>query len=244
MNDNSPDLTTNHILLSLPADDRERLASRLERVSLTHGEVLFDPDQKITHVYFPDKAMISVVAYTEEGQGAEVAVIGFEGVTGIDVVLGSDRATNEFVTQLPNGAHRMTTADIREEFARGGAMQKLLLQFTRKLIVQISQTALCNRLHTTEKRLSRWLLMCHDRHDSNVLNITQEFLAVMLGTTRTSVSITANELQNSGFISYSRGVITILDRKGLEEYTCPCYNVIRQAYGPGFSMKKAADRVG
>ena len=128
----------------------------------------------------------------------------------------------------------MPTADIKEEFARGGAMQSLMLQFARKLFVQISQTALCNRLHTTEKRLSRWLLMCHDRHETNVLNITQEFLAVMLGTTRTSVSITANELQDEGFISYSRGVITIVDRKGLEEFACPCYSAIRQAYSKDF----------
>ena|SRR5436190_5778390 len=234
MNDNPASTTKNHILLSLPPADLARIAPKLERVSLAHGHILCRPDEKITHVYFPDRSMISVVAYTEEGQGAEVAVIGFEGVVGVEVVMDGDRAANQFITQLSNGAVRMPTADIKEEFARGGAMQSLMLQFARKLFVQISQTALCNRLHTTEKRLSRWLLMCHDRHDTNVLNITQEFLAVMLGTTRTSVSITANELQDEGFISYSRGVITIVDRKGLEEFACPCYTVIRQAYSKDF----------
>jgi len=238
MNDNPSTPTINSILISLPAADRERLAPKLERVTMAHGDILYAPDQKIKHVYFPDRAMISVVAYTPEGQGSEVAVIGFEGITGIDVVLGSDRASNEFITQLSDGALRMTTADIRDEFARAGAMQSLLLQFTRKLLVQISQTALCNRLHTTEKRLSRWLLMCHDRHDTDILNITQEFLAVMLGTTRTSVSITANVLADDGMISYSRGVITITDRKGLEKFTCPCYKVIRQAYAPDMPMRR------
>lgn len=239
MNDNPSFTTSNNILNSLPDEDRARIADRLERVTLVHGDVLYRPDDKIKHVYFPDQAMVSVVAYTQEGQSAEVAVVGFEGVAGVEVLLGGDLAVNQFVVQLADGAVRMTTADIRAEFARGGAMQALLLQFTRKLLVQISQTALCNRLHTTEKRLSRWLLMCHDRHATDVLNITQEFLSVMLGTTRTSVSITATELQAAGFISYSRGVITVVDRKGLEEFTCPCYDVIRQAYAPDIPMRKS-----
>src|SRR5204863_6306622 len=117
MYDNPSDTTTNHILLSLPDEDRARVQSKLEKVKLDHGNILYAPDEKISHVYFPDKAMVSVVAYTEEGQGAEVAVIGFEGVVGVEVVLGSDRATNQFVTQLSNGGQRMTAADIREEFA-------------------------------------------------------------------------------------------------------------------------------
>jgi CRP-like cAMP-binding protein len=230
MNDNPPYTTTNHILRSLPDVDRERIAGKLESVELTHGSVLYDADEQISHVYFPNKAMVSVVAYTEEGHAAEVAVIGFEGMTGVEVVLGGERSANQFITQLADGGERMKTADIREEFARGDAMQKLLLQFARKLLTQVSQTALCNRLHTTEKRLSRWLLMCRDRHDSDKLNITQEFLGVMLGTSRTSVSLTANVLQDAGLISYSRGVVTIVDRPGLEEYACSCYRIIRQAY--------------
>jgi CRP-like cAMP-binding protein len=222
--------TTNFILRSLPVAERERIIPQLERVDLPHGSVLAHPDDKISHVYFPEDAMISVVAYSEEGQGSEIAVIGFEGLTGIEIVLGAERTVHEFVTQLPRTALRMPAKALVDEFHRSKAMQELLLRFAHKMMVQIGQTALCNRLHTTEKRLSRWLLMAHDRHRSNVLNITQEFLAIMLGTSRTSVSLTATELQNQGLIAYSRGVVSILDRKALENYTCSCYRMIRKAY--------------
>ena len=230
MNDVSATFTENRILKSLPPEDLERLRPMLERVTLPRGEVLYRPEQAIPHVYFPDRSMISVVAYTENGQGAEVAVIGNEGATGLDVILGSDNAAHEHITQLPDGALRIKAADIRAEFARGGALNDELLSFTRKLIVQISQTALCNRLHTTEKRLSRWLLMCHDRCDSDVMHLTQEFISIMLGSNRTTVTMTAIELQNAGFISYSRGTLTIVDRKGLEAFTCSCYQTITAAY--------------
>jgi len=219
MSHDLPAFTQNNLLNALPIGDLERIRPLLQKVDLPSGKVLYEPDEKISHVYFPDRAMISVVAYTESGQAAEVAVIGNEGATGLDVVMGSDTAPNQFITQLPNGALRMRTADIREEFHRCGAMHDLLLAFTRNLIVQLSQTAICNRLHSMEQRLSRWLLMCRDRTASEVLPLTQEFLAIMLGSTRTSVTLTAIEIQNHGFIAYKRGKITIVDREGLKSFS-------------------------
>lgn len=230
MNDASRFHTLNSILNALPAEDLARLSPYLEHVDLPRGTVLYRPEGKIDYVYFPDRAMISVVAYTPDGQGAEVAVIGSEGATGLDIVLGADTTTNEHITQLPNGAARMKAEHVRDEFARSGKFHDLLLRFIRKMIVQVSQTALCNRLHTTEKRLSRWLLMCHDRSETDVVNLTQEFMAVMLGSSRATVTLTAIELQNRGFISYTRGVLRIADREGLAEFACPCYKIIRKAY--------------
>ncbi len=230
MNDNSQTATHNQILNALSAETLDRIRPMLEHIQLGQGKVLYAADETISHVYFPERSMISVVAYTEAGQGAEVSVIGSEGATGLDVILGSDRSTNEHITQMANSAWRIKTEDLQAEFSRSGDLHDLLLKFVRKLIVQISQTALCNRLHTTELRLSRWLLMCHDRSQSNVMNLTQEFIAVMLGANRSTVTMTAIELQNAGLISYSRGIITMIDRPGLEAFTCPCYATIAAAY--------------
>ena len=230
MNDETRALTRNKLLRSLPIDVLHRLNPLLERVEMPRGRVLYHREDAIGHVYFPDRAMISVVAHSDNGQSAEVAVIGSEGAAGLDVILGSDAASNDHITQIPDGALRMKTVDVRAEFALGGEFSAELLRFTRKFIVQISHTALCNRLHKTEKRLSRWLLMCHDRSDGDVMNLTQEFMAVMLGSNRTTVTMTAIVLQNAGFISYSRGTLTIVDRKGLEGFSCPCYQTIRYAY--------------
>ena len=238
MNDISQFSTQNDILTSLSDASLKRLIPILEHVELPRGQVLYRADEVISHVYFPDRAMISVVAYTEHGQGAEVSVIGCEGATGLDVILGADRSSNENITQMADGAYRIKTTDVRAEFAKGGELNLLLLKFVRKLIVQMSQTALCNRLHSTEMRLSRWLLMCHDRSNSDVMQLTQEFIALMLGANRTTVTMTAIALQNAGFISYKRGTITIIDRKGLEEFTCPCYSTIRAAYGSDFPRSK------
>lgn len=230
MIDNLTIRPTNQILASLPADVWARIYPKLELVEVPLGEVLYNSGSVIPYVYFPERSMISVVAYTKEGQGAEVAVVGREGATGIDVILGSDTTTTHYVTQIGNKGYRMRTADVRAEFGSSPAFRDELLHFTRKFIVQISQTALCNRLHVTEKRLSRWLLMCRDRADSNVLNLTQEFISIMLGANRTTVTMTAIELQNLGLIKYSRGILTIVDRPGLEAFSCDCYATIRDAY--------------
>jgi len=230
MKDNTRLTPKNDILNALPADDLARLTPLLEHVDLPHGKVLYQPDVPIKHVYFPEHAMISVVAYTDDGQATEVAVIGGEGATGVSVVMGSNSTHYENIVQLPNGGWRIKTKDVREEFARNGALHDLLLRFTNKLLVQVSQTALCNRVHTVEKRLSKWLLMSSDRTESNEMHLTQELLAMMLGANRTTVTRTAIVLQDAGFISYKRGKIVILDRPGLEDYTCECYEVIKAAY--------------
>ena len=230
MHDTSPIITKNQILNSLPAADLIRLGPLLKYVDLPRKKVLYHPDEEIDYVYFPDGAMVSVVAFTEEGDCTEVAVIGSEGAAGLPVVLGSESSPHEYVIQLPGSGLRISTKDMRDEFERGGEMQSLTLHFTSKLIVQISQTSLCNRLHTVDKRLSKWLLMCGDRSEKRVIPLTQELLAIMLGTTRTSVTLAALHLQKKGFIEYTRGKVKIRDREGLEAYTCECYSVIRAAY--------------
>jgi CRP-like cAMP-binding protein len=222
--------TKNQILSALPADVVERLRPNLEVVDLPLGEVLYGVEEKIKYIYFPDTAMISVVAYTPDGQGSEVAVIGNEGATGVSALMGVDTSDFENFTQLAGSAARIELKVIQDEFSRGQALHDNLLRFTSKMMIQISQIALCNRLHTTDKRLSRWLLMCHDRAGSDILRLTQEFLAIMLGANRTTVTMTAIALQDTGFISYTRGKITIHDRPGLEAFTCDCYRVIRTAY--------------
>src|SRR6476469_7539838 len=178
MPDKTEPVYQNDILRALSEETMGRIGPLLERVEMPRGQILYRADEKISKNYFPDRSMISLVAYTENGQGAEVSVIGTEGATGLDVILGSDRSSNENITQLADGAYRIKTADLRAEFAKGGELHTLLLKFVRKLIVQISQTALCNRLHNTEMRLSCWLLMCHDRSNSDVMQLTQEFLAL------------------------------------------------------------------
>lgn len=223
-------LTKNYILNRLPEEDLERLRPDLEKVTLNNGLVIYQPEEPIEYVYFPDNAMISVVANTFSGQTAEVGVIGYEGLAGIDVFMGSDMTLNEHVVQLPDGALRIKTAAIIKEFKRAGALHDLILRFVRLLMLQISQTALCNRLHSIEERLVRWLLLCHDRLESDELKLTQEFLGIMLGTNRATVTLAAITLQDVGYIKYKRGLITIKDRAGLEDFSCECYEIIKQEY--------------
>ena len=222
--------TKNYILNSLSQADFERLLPDLEFVKLAHGEVLYRPLEPIKYVYFPDDAMCSVVATTAEGQCAEVGVIGREGMIGIDVLMGIDFSLNENFIQLPDGGLRMKTSAIKREFKQNGELQDLLLNFVRLLMFQISQTALCNRLHTVEERLSRWLLLCRDRSATDELQLTQEFLSIMLGANRATVTVAAITLQGGGYIKYSRGLITILDREGLEHFACDCYRTVKDEY--------------
>ncbi len=224
--------TKNYILNTLPDDVYARLLPGLEQVGLQRGYTIYQPNQPITHVYFPDSAMISVVTNTSDGQGIEAGVIGWEGMAGIEVLMGVDFTANDSMVQIANGAIRIGTDEIRKEFARGGALQKITLLYMHALLVHISQTALCNRLHTVEQRLARWLLMCRDRVGKNEIKLTQEFLSVMLGVNRPSVTIAAVTLQAAGYIKYSRGNITILDGKALEEFTCECYHAVKKAWPP------------
>ena len=174
--------------------------------------------------------MVSIVATTPAGLSAEVGVVGWEGVVGVDAFLGINNTLNVNMVQIPNGGHRLSVEAAREEFQRGGTFHDLSLSFIRVMMLQISQTALCNRLHSVEHRLARWLLSCHDRAGGSVLPLTQEFLGLMLGTSRVTVTQTAGDLQAKGLIDYVRGKITILDRAGLEGESCDCYHTIRDEY--------------
>ena len=222
--------TKNLILKSLPAEDFNQLLPDLEPVNLASGEVLYRPEEPIKYVYFPNNAMVSVVATTVEGQCAEVGVVGFEGMVGLDVLLGADSSLNETFVQLPDGGLRMTTAAVRKHFTQSGALHDSLLRFIRLLMMQISQTALCNRLHTVEERLARWLLLCRDRSPTADLRLTQEFLGIMLGTNRATITVAALALQSGGFIRYTHGLITVLDRDGLEHFSCDCYRTVKKEY--------------
>ncbi len=216
----------NHILKALPDEDYKRLFPDLERVELPLGKFIYRAEEKIKYVYFPENAMISVVANTPQGQSVEVGVIGREGASGLNALLGVDTALNDTMIQLPDGAFKISTTALLKEFRRAGALHDLMLRSLYNYIAQISQTALCNRLHSIEERLARWLLMCHDRSENDNLKLTQEFLSIMLGAQRASITIAAITIQAAGYIKYSRGNIKILDREGLEDFTCGCYQIV------------------
>ena len=224
--------TRNYVLNSLPDEDYKRLHPHLEQCELERGHSVYQPNRPIKYVYFPDGAMISVVTNTSDGQSIEAGVIGWEGMAGVEVLLGVDATTNESMVQIADGALRIKTEEIRKEFAKGGALNRVSLRYVHALMLQISQTALCNRLHSLEQRLSRWLLMCRDRTETDEIRLTQEFLAIMLGVNRPSVTIAATTLQSAGYIEYSRGRITILDGKKLEKFTCECYQAVKKIWPP------------
>lgn len=223
----TPAVHKNHILRSLPVDYLEHLGNKLQSVDLPLGKEIYRPGEDIAHVYFPRNAVASIVAYSSDGQGTEVGIVGREGAVGLEVLMGADSSPHECIIQVPNGGHRITTANAREEFNLGGPLHDAVLKFFNRLMIQISQTMLCNRVHHVDERLARWLLMCHDRTDGDVLRLTQEFLAIILGVTRVTINGSASELQSRGFIKYSRGHITIADRAGLESSACECYNLVR-----------------
>lgn len=230
MNDISEPVRANTILNSISSDALERMRPAMEQVDLPIGMVICGSDEPISWVYFPQDAMISVVAHTDAGHSAEVAVIGPEGAAGLAVVLGASSTPYESMVQMDGTGWRVPAKAVQAEFERQGSLNRALLDFTQKYIVQISQIVLCNRLHSVGQRLSRWLLMCRDRSASEKMPLTQEFLSIMLGANRTTVTMTAIQLQNQGLISYSRGKVFITDRKGLEDFTCSCYDIIKKAY--------------
>ncbi len=225
-------LTKNYILNSLPDEDYRCLLPDLEQVDLPRSSVIYRADEPIAYVYFPDRAMISIVTNTLDGQSVEAGIVGWEGMAGVEVLLGVDSTSNESMTQIPNGGIRINTKAIREEFSKGGALHDISLRYLHALMLQISQTALCNRLHSLEQRLSRWLLMCRDRTGTDEINLTQEFLSIMLGVNRPSVTLSAITLQSAGYIKYARGKIKILNVSGLEEFTCECYQAVKKTWPP------------
>jgi CRP-like cAMP-binding protein len=226
----SPPTTANRILNALTRAEYERLSVHLEPVNLSAGEVLCHPDQPITHVYFPNRGTVSLVSVFEDGKSVEVGMVGNEGMFGVCVFLGSISTPLEAVVQLPGDGLRMRASALKQEFNKGGQLQDLLLRYTQAFITQVAQTAACNGTHPTEGRLVRWLLMCQDRAHSKDLNLTQEFIAQMLGMRRAGITEAAGQLKASGLIEYSRGHITILDREGLEAMSCECYQIVRKEF--------------
>jgi CRP-like cAMP-binding protein len=222
--------TANRILAALPAEEYARLDPHLMPVTLALRQSIYKPLEPITHVYFPENAMISVVANMHGGESVEVGVVGREGITGLPALLGVDATPNESMVQLADGALKMRAEVAREEFRRGRVFQDLILRYVQASTIQISQSVACNRLHSLVERLARWLLMTHDRAASDELALTQEFLSMMLGVRRAGVTEAAINLQADGYISYRRGHITILDRAGLEEASCECYRIVKAEY--------------
>jgi CRP-like cAMP-binding protein len=220
-------LGTNRILAALPQDEVTRLRPELERIDLALGDQVYESGGRLEYVWFPISCIVSLIYTMEDGAAAEMGLVGNDGMVGIALFMGGDTMPNCAVVQLGGRAIRMKAKTLQSEFLRGGPLQRLLLRYTQALITQISQTAVCNRLHSVEQRLSRWLLLCHDRAGSNELPMTQEFISNMLGGRRQSVTVAAGRLQDAGLIHYSRGHITIVDRTGLENCVCECYQVVK-----------------
>ena len=220
----------NRILAALPAEDFQRLSPHLEPIELHLGQILYEAGSKIEYVYFPLNSMVSLISQLSDGSSIEIGVAGYEGMVGIYAVLGVDRTPHEGLVQVPGGAVRVKTSVIVEEFKRVGALQPALLRYLQMLLLQTSQIAACNRLHTISERLARWLLMSQDRCRCDDLPFTQDFIALMLGTRRAGVTEAAILLQAEEYITYRRGHIKILDRAGMEDYACECYRIVKDEF--------------
>lgn len=218
----------NRLLASLPKHEYERLSPHLELVRLTPGKILYNAGDAVRHAYFPKGGMICLLSTTESGRTIEIAMISNEGIAGIPIILRCEAAPYQVMVQLAGNALRIRAGALRAEFDRGGHLQHLLLQYTHTLLMQIAQSAACNRFHTVEERLCRWLLVSRDRVQTDTIRLTQEFLSQMLGTPRSSVTTVAVALQREGLIAYRRGRITILDRSAMESASCECYRRSRE----------------
>ncbi len=218
----------NHLLASLPAADFEPLAARLELVAMPLGQMLYEPGQKLQHAYFPTTSIVSLHYVMASGASAESAGVGNEGVVGISLFMGGDTVPSSAVVQTAGHAYRLERRLLKREFDRAGLLQHLLLRYTQALLTQVSQTAACNRHHSVEQQLCRWLLLTLDRIPTNELAMTQELVAGMLGVRREGITEAAGKLQAAGFIRYRRGHISVLDRAGLETRVCECYAVVKK----------------
>jgi CRP-like cAMP-binding protein len=220
----------NRLLAALPSNEYERVLPQLEQVSLSLGEVVYEFGGHLDYVFFPTNSIVSLLYTMENGTSAEMGLTGRDGVVGIALFMGGGTMPNRAVVQSAGGALRMKAKVLQDEFAMGGRFQYLLLRYTQALITQISQTAVCNRLHSVEQQLCRWLLLSHDRVQADELIMTQELIADMLGVRREGVTVAAGRLQDSGAIKYIRGHIKILDRQKLEETVCECYQVVKTEF--------------
>jgi CRP-like cAMP-binding protein len=218
----------NHLLAALPADVQQRLLLHLEPIELPLGKVLYESGDTLRHVYFPTDSIVSLLYVMESGASAEIAVVGNEGLIGVAVFMGGESTPSRAVVQSAGHAFRLPGQRLVDEFERHGEMLLLMLRYTQSLITQMAQTAVCNRHHSVDQQLCRWLLLSLDRLSGNQLNMTQELIANMLGVRREGVTEAAGKLQKLGLIEYSRGRITVLDRHGVETLTCECYAVVKR----------------
>jgi len=220
----------NHLLAALPAEERERLIQHLELVRMPLGDVLYESGSELYHVYFPTTAIVSLLYVMLDGASAEIAVVGNEGIIGVALFMGGETMPNRAVVQSAGHAYRLKGQLLKQEFNRSGELQHLLLRYTQALLTQMAQTAVCNRHHSLDQQLCRWLLLSLDRLPSNELVMTQELIANMLGVRREGVTEAAGNLQKAGLIAYRRGRITVLDRAGLEARACECYAVVKKEF--------------
>ncbi len=227
---NGKEALGNNLLAALPSEAYERLSPHLEKIAFDLGEVVYESGAHMLHVYFPTTSHISLLYTMIDGSTAEMGLVGKEGVVGISLFMGGETTPNRAMVQGGGGAFRMKSKAMLDEFKRGGEFQHLLLRYTQALITQISQTAVCNRLHSVEQRLCRWLLMTHDLAQSDELQMTHEFISNMLGVRREGVTMAARRLRDMKMISYVRGHITIVDRNQLLARVCECYQVVKDEH--------------
>ncbi len=220
----------NHLLAALPESERARLLGHLELVPMPLGKAVYESGARLSHVYFPTTAIVSLLFVMEDGASAEIAVVGNEGIVGIALFMGGETMPNRAVVQSAGHAYRLRGQLLQKEFNRPGPLQHLLLRYILALLAQMAQTAVCNRHHSVDQQLCRWLLLSLDRLPSNELSMTQELIANMLGVRREGVTEAAGKLQTAGLIRYNRGRITVLDRPGLEARVCECYEVVRKEF--------------
>ena len=227
---NESDIRNNHLLAALPEHDCREWMALLEPVAMPVGQVLYEPGVALEHVYFPTTAIVSLLYVMQNGASAETAMVGNEGMVGISLLMGGDSTPSRAVVQSGGKGLRLPAQVMKDEFNRAGPVLQLLLRYTQALITQMSQIAVCNRHHSVDQQLCRWLLQSLDRSQNNELMMTQELIANMLGVRREGVTETAVKLQKAGFIRYARGHISVLDRGGLERRACECYAVVKNEY--------------
>lgn len=225
-----PDRKANHLLAALPDPEWQRWLPQLESVDMPLGEVLYESGNTLSHVYFPTTSIVSLLYVMENGASAEIAVVGNEGIVGISLFMGGGSTPSRAVVQSAGRGLRLAAQMMKDEFDKNGLVLQLLLRYTQALITQMAQTAVCNRHHTLDEQLCRWLLLSLDRLQGNDLVMTQELIANMLGVRREGVTQAALSLQEAGLIRYARGRISVLDRTGLEKRTCECYAVVKREY--------------
>jgi CRP-like cAMP-binding protein len=221
----------NQLLAALPEAVLGRMQASLELVSMPLGDVLYESGTQPSHVYFPTTSIVSLLYVMEDGSSAEIAVVGNDGIVGVSLFMGGETTPSRGIVQSAGHAYRLKGQYLKQEFLRAAELQHLLLRYTQALLTQMAQTAVCNRHHSVDQQLCRWLLLSFDRLTSNELTITQELIANMLGVRREGVTEAAGKLQKAGLIRYNRGHITLLDRPGLEARSCECYSVVKKEFG-------------